>query len=148
MDPSPSLRTWLTEVKALVESAGFIMSPAPFSVAAMPKGLRDLSFVVDLQSENTGQYRSDDYLVRARHTLKISVLKLIRPLDQWDSMLGAADIESALHDKLLPRTALPDTVVTWDTTRRTLTPTREQMVVDVTYLCDVDFPTGRVDDQE
>lgn len=142
MDPSPTLHDWLVEVKNLVESAGFVLSPAPFSVSAMPKGLLDMAFVIDVQSENTGQYRSDDYLVRARHTLKISVMKRIKPLDQWSSLLDAATIETSLHDKLLPRSALPDTVVTWDSTRRTLTPSREQMVVDVTYLCDVDFPTG------
>lgn len=147
MESTPALRTWISEVKDLLLSAGLVLSPAPFSAAATPKGIVDLSFTLALQSENTGKYRDDDFLVRASHELTVTVIKKIKPLDQFSSLLDAADIEADVHKKLLPRSALPDTVVTWVRTDRSLSSSREHMLLDMVYRCEVDLQTG-ADPQE
>lgn len=139
---STSLRDWLVEVRTLIESAGLKLAPAPFTATVVTQQLTDMSFSLDVQSQNTGKYRDDDFLVRAKHRLKVSIVKKVRPLDQFESILMAADIEAGLHEKMLPRSALPDTVVTWIDTKRTLTSNREHMILEMSYDCDVDFRTG------
>lgn len=144
MESTTTLRMWLEAVRDTGIAAGFKLSPAPFAVSRMPRTLEDLAFCIDVQSENTGEYRDDDYLVRARHTLTFRVAKKVKPLDQFDSLLGAADIEAALNDKMLPRSALPDSVVTWKGTTRTLTASGEHLIVELRYHCDVDILTGHL----
>ncbi len=142
IDTSPPLRTWLVNMTNLIASAGFTLSKSPWWAKAVPKTLVDLSFSIDLQSANTLKFRDDDFLVYARHTLIVTIAKQMKPLAQFDSILEAADIEANLHEKIMPRRAMANTVITWLSTRRILTPSREHMLLYVTYRCDVDFVTG------
>lgn len=144
MDTNPSLRVWLGSIKLLLESTGLKLSPAPFSVQATPKGLIDASFCLDLQTSNTGKYREADELIRISHSLTVRVAKLVKPMDQFTSQLDGLDMEAKIIAVLMHRSNIPDAVVYYESTSRTLTTAREHILTDIRFRIEMDWSWAQV----
>lgn len=135
-----TLRDWLATVKGRVEECGLRLSPAAFNAAATPKGLIDLSFVLDLQSRDTQKYRTgSDEMVRIEHTLTVSFAKIVKPADQFDSQLAALDTEEKIIAVLVDRAQMPYTLARWVGTKRALTSSREHIITDITFALEHDW---------
>lgn len=136
----PTQREWLTTVASLVEGAGLTQAPAIFTASATPKAMIDHSFVLDLQSANSGKYNTgSDEMIRVKRTLIVRFAQTLSPAAQFGSQLTAADTEEAVIAKLVRRANLPDSRVEWTATRTALTPTREHLIVDVVFDVEHDW---------
>jgi hypothetical protein len=135
---SLSLRTVLTQVRDLLVGDGLKMSPALFSAQATPKSLLDSSFALDLQSVDTGLYREGwEQTVRMAHVLKVSIAKQVKPLDQFTSLVDAVDIEERVI-KLVQNAGMFDRIH-WTDTKRSPTPSREYLILDISFHLEHDW---------
>jgi hypothetical protein len=127
-------------VKTLVEGQGLTLAPAIFTTSATPKRMIDASFVLDVQSRNTGKYATaSDELVRMGHTLTVRFARTLSPVAQFTTQLEAVDITERLIAALVRRANLPDCRVDWQATRQALTPSREILVVEVVFDVEHDW---------
>lgn len=139
-ESSLTLRTSLVEVVAVLTSTGLKLSPSVFSAAAMPKNIVDLAFVLDLQTTNTLQYRGGaDSVMRLEHTLTVSFVKVLKPLDQYTSQLDCLDIQERIMRAMQAGNAFDFLRVQYLQTTTTLSAAREHLVVDMTFRVDQDF---------
>jgi hypothetical protein len=93
-----------------------------------------------VQSADTQLYREGgEDSARVVHELKLSVLKQIRPMAQFESLLAAGDIEERIMAVMLRRSNIPYAVGKWLGTQRTPTPSREYMVLDLTFTLECDW---------
>jgi len=135
-----TLRSLLTQVDSVLCGTGLKRSPALFSAGDLPKSLVDNSYCMAIQSADTQLYREGgEDSARVVHELKLSVLKQIRPMAQFESLLAAGDIEERIMAVMLRRSNLPYAVVKWLNTQRTPTPSREYLVLDVTFTLECDW---------
>ena len=135
-----TLRSLLTQVDAVLCGTGLKRSPALFSAGDLPKSLVDNSYCMAIQSADTQLYREGgEDSARVVHELKLSVLKQIRPMAQFESLLAAGDIEERIMAVMLRRSNLPYAVVKWLNTQRTPTPSREYMILEVTFTLECDW---------
>lgn len=136
----PTLRSWLTSVASLVEGAGLTQAPAIFTASATPKRMIDASFVLDLQSRDTGKYAcASDEMIRIGHTLTVRFCRTLSPLAQFDTQLAAMDTAEKVIATLVRRASLPECRVQWTSTRSTLTPSREHLVIDLVFDVELDW---------
>lgn len=140
-DPSSlTLRTMMVEVTNVISSTGLRLSPSVFTAGATPKNLIDLSYVVNLQSRDTGKYRGgEDEVLRMEHTLVVSIAKIIKPLDQFASQLDACDIQERVIKALRQMGALAYARIDWVSTNSTVTPSREHLIIDLTFRIEMDW---------
>lgn len=139
-ESSLPLRRMLTEVRGVLESTGLKLSPSMFSVNALPKNLVDLAFTLDMQSANTGLYRGGaDGVLRREETLKVTILKLVKPLDQFASQLDALTIEDNVIRAMQASDAFDYARVEWLATSSTPTPQREHLVIELTFRVEHDY---------
>jgi len=137
---SPYVRVLLSKVDATLAKSGLIRSPVLFSAAAQPKSCVDNHYCIMLQSRNANTFREGwEETMRLEHTLTVSVIKVIKPMGQFESLLAATDIEGRLIAAMMVRRNLPDVVVHYVATRRVLTPSREHMVLDIDFSMTGDF---------
>lgn len=135
-----SFRVFVNKIKLIVESAGLRLCPSIFTIQAVPKTLIDLSFCVDIQSQDTNKYRvGSDELVRISHAVTVRFAKKLKPLDQFESQLDSMDNEETIISKLIDRTNLPDFRVNWKSTRRTITNSREYLLVEILFDVEHDW---------
>jgi len=136
-----SLVTLLTQLDAVLTGPGLLKrAPSLFSASAVPKGCADTHYALDLSSRDTGEYRNgQDDVMRAEHTLVVSVLKSVKPLDQWHSMLEAVALEELVMGAMLDRSNLPAVVVSWAGTTRTPAASREWLVLELTFILRTDW---------
>jgi|APGre2960657404_1045060.scaffolds.fasta_scaffold39931_2 hypothetical protein len=135
-----TLRAMLVEVVAVLTSTGLKLSPSVFSAAAMPKNIVDLAFTLDLQTVNTQQYRGGaDAVMRLDHTLTVTFVKVLKPLDQHESQLACLDIQERVMRAMQAGDAFDFIRVTYLQTTTTLSAAREHLVVDLTFRVDQDF---------
>lgn len=135
-----TLRNLLTQIDSVLVGTGLKRSPALFSANDIPKSLVDNSYCMMIQSIDTNMYREGgEDSARVAHTLTLSVLKQIRPMAQFESLLAAGDIEERMMAVMLKRANLPYAVVKWVGTQRTPTPSREYMMLDVTFNLECDW---------
>lgn len=147
---SPTLRTVLTKVRDALEQVStgqganpdthLKMSPSMFSASSLPKTLVDNSFVLDLQSKDNGIYRNGyEGILRMEHTLKISVVKVLKPLDQFTSYLAGLDLEEKVIKTMNNPNKFDFERVLWVSTTRTVTPTREHLILDFLFSVEHDY---------
>lgn len=130
----------LTEVTNVISSAGLKLSPSMFNVGATPKNLVDLSYVINLQSRDTEKYRNGgDDVLRMEHILTVTVAKFIKPLDQFSSQLDSLDIQEKVIKVLSQSDAFAYARVDWVSTRSTVTPTREHLILDMVFRIEMDW---------
>lgn len=140
-DPSSlTMRTMLTEMTNVISSAGLKLSPSMFNVGATPKNLVDLSYVINLQSRDTGKYRNgSDEVLRMEHTLTVTIAKIIKPLDQFSSQLDAFEIQEKVIKALSQADAFAYARVDWASTRSTPTPSREHLIMEMVFTIEMDW---------
>lgn len=138
------LRTVLSHIRGILEGgpAALKLSPSIFSVQMTPKGLQDASFVLDIQSKDTGKYRNGaEELLRIEHLLKVTVAKVLIPMDQFKSQCDGLDLEEVIIRSLCDEAATApfNERVAWVSTTRTPTPTREHIVSDIVFRIEHDW---------
>ena len=137
---STTQRAWLEAVSSLIEGAGLTRAPAIFTASATPSRMIDRSFVVEVQSRDTDKYAcASDELIRMGRTLTVRFCRTLSPAAQFESQLDAADIEERLIAKLVRRANLPDSRVQWTSTRSSLTPSREHLIIEVVFDVEHDW---------
>jgi len=67
------------------------------------------------------------------------VLKQIKPMAQFQSLLDAGDVEERMMAAMLRRSNLPYAVVKWLGTQRTPTASREYLVIEVSFTLECDW---------
>lgn len=135
-----TLRGLLTRVDGVLSSTGLKRSPGLFTAGDLPKTLADNSFCMNIQTQDTNLYREGgEDSARVLHTLTLSVLKQIKPMAQFESLLAAGDIEEKLMAAMLRRSNIPYAVVKWVSTQRTPTSSREYLVLDVVFTLECDW---------
>ena len=135
-----TLRGLLTQVDAVLSGTGLRRSPSLFSANDLPKTLVDNAYCMAIQSADTQLFREGgEDSARVLHTLTLSVLKQIKPMAQFESLLAAGDIEERLMSVMLRRSNLPYAVVKWLGTQRTPTASREMLVLDLTFQLECDW---------
>lgn len=142
MSTTLTLRDVLDEVTAAVAVAGLVRAPFLIDARVVPSTGVDRMFSLDLQSSNTGKYRTRNAgLVRAAHTLTVSMLFRLQMSAQYETQAQAAEVEDAVVRGLLDQEALPYARVEWSGTRRSLNPSREYLVVQVEFDVECDLAT-------
>lgn len=135
-----TLRGLLTQVDAVLSGTGLKRSPSLFSANDLPKTLVDNAFCIGIQSDDTQLYREGgEESARVIHQLTLSVLKQIKPMAQFQSLLDAGDVEERMMAAMLRRSNLPYAVVKWVSTRRTPTPSREYLLIESVYSLECDW---------
>lgn len=135
-----TLRGLLTQVDSVLSGTGLKRAPGLFTANDLPKTLADNSFCIGIQSADTNLYREGgEESARVVHTLTLSVLKQIRPMAQFQSLLDAGDIEERLMAAMLKRSNLPYAVVKWVSTQRTASPAREYLLIESIFTLECDW---------
>ena len=135
-----TLRGLLTQVDSVLSSTGLKRSPSLFSANDLPKTLVDNSYCLGIQSADTQLYREGgEESARVIHQLTLSVLKQIKPMAQFQSLLDAGDVEERMMAAMLKRSNLPYAVVKWISTQRTPTPSREYLLIESVYSLECDW---------
>ena len=135
-----TLRGLLTQVDSVLSSTGLKRSPSLFSANDLPKTLVDNSYCLGIQSADTQLYREGgEESARVIHQLTLSVLKQIKPMAQFQSLLDAGDVEERMMAAMLKRSNLPYAVVKWISTQRTPTPSREYLLIESIYSLECDW---------
>jgi hypothetical protein len=135
-----TLRALLTQVDSVLSGTGLKRSPALFSAGDLPKSLVDNSYCMAIQSADTQLYREGgEESARVIHQLTLSVLKQIKPMAQFQSLLDAGDVEERLMAAMLKRSHLPYAVVKWISTQRTPTPSREYLLIEAVFTLECDW---------
>lgn len=135
-----TLRGLLTQVDAVLSGTGLKRSPSLFSANDLPKTLVDNSYCIGIQTQDTNLYREGgEESARVIHQLTLSVLKQIKPMAQFESLLAAGDIEEKIMAVMLRRSNLPYAVVKWISTQRTPTPSREYLLLESIYSLECDW---------
>jgi hypothetical protein len=135
-----TLRGLLTQVDAVLSGTGLKRSPSLFSANDLPKTLVDNSYCMAIQSADTQLYREGgEESARVIHQLTLSVLKQIKPMAQFQSLLDAGDVEERMMASMLRRSNLPYAVVKWVSTQRTPTPSREYLLLESIYSLECDW---------
>ena len=135
-----TLRGLLTQVDSVLSGTGLKRAPGLFTANDLPKTLADNSFCIGIQSADTNLYREGgEESARVVHTLTLSVLKQIRPMAQFQSLLDAGDIEERMMAVMLKRSNLPYAVVKWVSTQRTASPAREYLLIESIFTLECDW---------
>lgn len=135
-----TLRGLLTQVDAVLSASGLKRAPGLFSASDVPKTLVDNSYCMLVQSQNTGLYREGgEDSARVMHSITLSILKQVRPMAQFESLLSAGDIEEKIMAVMLRRSNLPNAVVKWVSTQRVPTSSREYLVLDLLFTLGCDW---------
>lgn len=135
-----TLRGLLTKVDAVLSATGLKRSPGLFTAGDLPKSLADNSYCMAIQTLDTNLYREGgEDSARVLHTLTLSVLKQIKPMAQFESLLAAGDIEEKMMAAMLRRSNIPYAVVKWVSTQRTPTAAREYLILDVIFTLECDW---------
>jgi len=135
-----TLRGLLTQVDAVLSGTGLKRSPSLFSANDLPKTLVDNAYCIGIQSADTQLYREGgEESARVIHQLTLSVLKQIKPMAQFQSLLDAGDVEERMMAAMLRRANLPYAVVKWISTQRTPTPSREYLLIESVYSLECDW---------
>ena len=135
-----TLRGLLTQVDSVLSGTGLKRSPSLFSANDLPKTLVDNSYCLGIQSADTQLYREGgEESARVVHQLTLSVLKQIKPMAQFQSLLDAGDVEERMMAAMLKRSNLPYAVVKWISTQRTPTPSREYLLIESIYSLECDW---------
>jgi hypothetical protein len=93
-----------------------------------------------IQSADTQLYREGgEESARVIHQLTLSVLKQVKPMAQFQSLLDAGDVEERLMAAMLKRSNLPYAVVKWLSTQRTPTPSREYLLIEAVFSLECDW---------
>ena len=135
-----TLRGLLTQVDAVLSGTGLKRAPGLFSAGDLPKTLADNSYCMSVQTQDTNLYREGgEESARVLHTLTLSVLKQIKPMAQFQSLLDAGDVEEKLMAAMLKRSNLPYAVVRWVSTQRAATPAREYLLIEAVFTLECDW---------
>ena len=135
-----TLRGLLTQVDAVLSGTGLKRAPGLFSAGDLPKTLADNSYCMSVQTQDTNLYREGgEESARVLHTLTLSVLKQIRPMAQFQSLLDAGDVEEKLMAAMLKRSNIPYAVVRWVSTQRAATPAREYLLIEAVFQLECDW---------
>ena len=130
----------LTQVDSVLSGTGLKRSPGLFTANDLPKTLADNSYCMSIQSADTNLYREGgEESARVVHTLTLSVLKQIKPMAQFQSLLDAGDIEERMMAAMLKRSNLPYAVVKWVGTQRTASPAREYLLIESIFTLECDW---------
>lgn len=122
-------------------ATGLVLSPAPFSIGATPKGLVDKSYCIEVPaSADTGKYREGgDDVARLAHTVVIRLAKMLKPSDQFASQLDGLDIEEKVIAVMLRRDQWGPVRVSWASTSRSLTAAREHVISELSFQVEHDW---------
>jgi len=135
-----TLRGLLTQVDAVLSGTGLKRAPGLFSANDLPKTLADNSYCMSVQTQDTQLYREGgEESARVLHTLTLSVLKQIKPMAQFQSLLDAGDVEERMMAAMLRRSNIPYAVVKWVSTQRTPTPAREYLLLEAVFTLECDW---------
>lgn len=135
-----TLRGLLTQVDGVLSGTGLKRSPSLFSANDLPKTLVDNAYCMAIQSADTQLYREGgEESARVIHQLTLSVLKQIKPMAQFQSLLDAGDVEERSMAAMLKRSNLPYAVVKWVSTQRTPTPSREYLLIEAVFSLECDW---------
>ena len=135
-----TLRGLLTQVDAVLSGTGLKRAPGLFSAGDLPKTLADNSYCMSVQTQDTQLYREGgEESARVLHTLTLSVLKQIKPMAQFQSLLDAGDVEERMMAAMLRRSNIPYAVVKWVSTQRTPTPAREYLLLEAVFTLECDW---------
>lgn len=96
-------------------------------------------YSIDLQDVNTGLYRDRSH-ERIECTVTVTIMHSFNPLDQWTSQLAALDLEELVVERALDQSNLPACAVYHVSTKRALTPTREQLKSTIVFTSQFNHP--------
>jgi hypothetical protein len=135
-----TLRNFIMQVKSCIESSGLKLSPSIFSIQTTPLTILADSFCLDIQTADTGKYRNGyQETARVNNRLTVRVAKKLKPLDQFESQLAYLEAEEKVMAKMMERSNFPDILVTYRETRRQLTSSREYMIIEILFDCELDW---------
>lgn len=103
-----------------------------------PSHLINDTFSLEFQSANTGAYR-DETAIRARHAVTVTVLRKLRPADQFADQLAGVAREEQIMRALGDHAATAEVRVGYEGADRTLSPTREYLISQVKFNVEHDW---------
>jgi len=125
----------------IVDTTTMKLCPNIITPQSIPTTGTDTMFSLDIQTANTNKYRDRDE-VRVGHVLLVRFLKRLNMTDAFRSQKEALDLEERLIQALLDQSANPSIRVLYQNTRRSLTPTREHLLVEISFGIEQDFPVS------
>ena len=132
--------TFVAKMRNVLETSGLKTSHALFSPTMMPKTVADGCFCLDIQTKDTGKYRNGGAeQARVVNTVLVKLAKKIKPLDQFTSQMEYLASEETVMKVMMKRSNFPDALVNWTSTKRTLTNSKEYMVIEMSFDCEHDW---------
>ena len=125
--------------RCVVAATSYQQTPGIITVASVPSSRVDGMFSLELQSRNTGR-EAERVVLRVAHELTVRFVARVNPAKAPSSYRDALEREERLIRALLVQSAIPSVRTSWTATRRTLTPSREQLVVEVLFSLEHYFP--------
>ena len=137
--PPAFLSPLLESVKGTLEdNTDLKLSPQIVDARVQPQTNMDKRFSLDLQSRNSNKYRDATH-VRVEHTLTVGFLKRMNPNRQHESYKDALTLEEQVCRALLVQAENPTLTIYYASTRRQLLPSREYLLVEVSFRVTGDF---------
>lgn len=139
-----TLRRMLVEVTNVINTTGLTVSPLLYTVTQTPKTKLDQVYTLNLVSRDTQKYRNGfENILRMEHELTVSVLKLIKPNDQFESQLDAFDLQEKIIVALSQAEAFSDARVDWISTTPHLSSNKEHIIMDMIFKIEMDWSWNR-----
>lgn len=142
MAATTTLSTLLQAVAdTIIDATTMKLCPSIITPQSIPTTGTDTMFSLDIQTVNTGKYRDRDQ-VRVGHVLLVRFVKRLNMTDAFRSQKEALDLEEKLTQALLDQSANPSIRTLYQSTRRLLSPTREHLLIELSFGIEQDFPVS------
>jgi len=141
-----AIRTVVDQVTDAILSIGgspLALSPAAVLPQNTPNTRAENVFSVTLQTANTDKFRDrSGGTMRIGHDLTVSILSRIKPNDQQDAYLDAIDLEEKVIIAVIRQSALPRERTLYESTRRTLAPSGEYVMIEINFDIEQSIKVG------
>jgi hypothetical protein len=132
-----SMRVLIQTAIDVIEALPNNLTLAPSAVNALntPNTITENVFSIDVQTVNTDKFRDRSPSGHARlgHSVQVSLLFRIFPLNQMQSYLQAIDTEEAIIKGLLVQASTPAYRVLYTRSSRRLTESSEYLLIEIDF---------------
>lgn len=125
--------------QVVIQSTGMKLAPGIITTYSVPSTSVDGMFSIELQSSNTGR-ENDRVALRMSHDLTIRFVHRVNPNRGSMSYKDALEREEKLIRGMMVQSSIPSIRTNYVKTSRTLTASREQLIVEVSFNLEHNFP--------
>lgn len=132
------LSNHITAIKDAIETVpDMTLSPLLWDASGTPQTLTDCTYTLQVQSANTQKYR-DRVRERIGHEVTVGIMFEVSMSDPFGTLTHVLDVEEQVMEAVLDQSKVPALFARYDATARTLLPTREWLLSEITFQVEGD----------